>query len=85
MQECLDAEEGGADVERERDAGKKLPEPKSGGSVWPTDSCPVFSPRDSWLPIEKEQCWYCKFANFHLTAPVALEVGICCYPQVQVK
>jgi len=29
------------------------------------------------------ECYYCKFADFHLTEPVALEVGICCYPEVQ--
>ena len=44
-----------------------------------------LSPREGWLPIEKEQCWYCRYANFHLTAPVALDVGICCYPQIQME
>lgn len=69
-------------MELARSGGRRLPVP-SGGSVWPGDSCPAFSPREGWLPIEKEQCWYCRYANFHLTAPVALDVGICCYPQVR--
>ena len=72
-------------MEREHNDGKKLPTSKPGSSVWPRDSCPAFSPREGWLPIEKEQCWYCKYANFHLTAPVALDVGICCYPQAQME
>ena len=71
-------------MEREHGERKRLTMPKPGGSVWPKDFCPAFSPRESWLPIEKEQCWYCRHANFHLTAPVALDVGICCYPQVQI-
>ena len=70
-------------MELARRGGRRLPVPKSGCSVWPGDSCPAFSPREGWLPIEKEQCWYCRYANFHLTAPVALDVGICCYLQVR--
>ena len=70
-------------MELARSGGRRLPVPKSGCSVWPGDSCPAFSPREGWLPIEKEQCWYCRYANFHLTAPVALDVGICCYLQVR--
>ena len=72
-------------MEAQRDESKRLPVPRTGGSVWPKEFCPAFSPREGWLPIEKEQCWYCRYANFHLTAPVALEVGICCYPQAQME
>ena len=72
-------------MEREHGERKRLTMPKPGGSVWPKDFCPEFSPREGWLHIEKEQCWYCRHANFHLTAPVALDVGICCYPQVQME
>ena len=71
-------------MERVRNREKRLPAPKPGESIWPKDFCPVFFPREGWLPIEKEQCWYCRYANFHLTAPIALDVGICCYPQEQV-
>ena len=72
-------------MEREHGERKRLTMPKPGGSVWPKDFCPAFSPREGWLPIEKEHCLYCGRANFHLTARVALDVGICCYPQVQME
>ena len=72
-------------MESKRDEGKRLTVPRPGGSVWPKDSCPAFFPRAGWLSIEKEQCWYCRHANFHLTDPVALDVGICCYPQIQME
>ena len=42
-------------------------------------------PREGWLPIEKEQCWYCRYAHFRLTTLVALDVGICCCPQIQME
>ena len=42
-------------------------------------------PREGWLPIEKEQRWYCRYANFRLTTLVALDVGICCCPQIQME
>ena len=61
-----------------------LPAPKPGCSVWPRQSCPAFSPRKEHLPIEGSQCWFCRYADFHLTRPVALEVGICCWPDIQI-
>ena len=64
---------------------ERLREPTPGGSVWPREACPAFSPRKGWLPVETAQCWYCRHADFHLTSSVALEVGICCYPQVQIE
>ena len=57
--------------------------PKPGGSVWPRQSCPAFLPRQGHLSIEGPQCWFCRYADFHLTQPVALEVGICCWPDIQ--
>lgn len=62
-----------------------FPAPKPEGSVWPRESCPAFTARKNHLPLEGRQCWYCKYADFHLTSPVALEVGICCYPEVQLE
>ena len=62
-----------------------LPVPKSGGSVWPRQSCPAFAPRKTHLHTEGSQCWFCRYADFHLTRPVALEVGICCYPEEQLR
>lgn len=67
------------------DRRELLPAPKPGGSVWPGQSCPAFTPRREHLPIEGSQCWFCRYADFHLKRPVALEVGICCWPEVQIE
>lgn len=61
-----------------------LPDPKPGGSVWPRQSCPAFAPRKAHLPTDGSQCWFCRYADFHLTCAVALEVGICCWPEIQI-
>ena len=45
-------------VEAQRGERKRLSVPRTGGSVWPEEFCPGFSPREGWLPIEKEQCWF---------------------------
>ena len=62
-----------------------LPSPKPGGSVWPRQSCLAFVPRKEHLSIEGSQCWFCRYADFHLKRPVALEVGICCWPDIQIE
>ena len=69
------------DLSRERRGG--LPAPKPGRNVWPRENCPAFAARRAHLPIEGRQCWYCIYADFRLTCSVALEVGICCYPHIQ--
>ena len=61
---------------------RPLKEPRVGGSVWPRQRCPAFTPRAAVLPVEKE-CWYCKFADFHLKERIPLDVGICCWPNKQ--
>ena len=61
-----------------------MPEPKRKGSVWPRQRCPAFTPRRSASPKQAE-CWFCRYADFNLTEPVALEVGICCWPEVQLE
>ena len=61
-----------------------MPEPKQKGSVWPQQRCLAFTPRQNASPKQAE-CWYCRYADFHLTEPVALEVGICCWPEVQLE
>lgn len=61
-----------------------IPEPKRKGSVWPFQRCPAFTPRQNASPKQAE-CWYCRYADFHLTEPVALEAGICCWPEVQLE
>lgn len=62
---------------------RPLKEPRVGGSVWPRQCCPAFTPRQAALPGEKE-CWYCKYADFHLKELVPLDVGICCWPKKQI-
>ena len=56
-----------------------------GSSVWPRQSCPAFTPRKEHLSIEGSQCWFCRYADFHLKRPVALEVGICYWPDIQIR
>lgn len=60
-----------------------LKEPRVGGSVWPLQCCPVFTPRAAALPGERA-CWYCKYADFHLKERRSLDVGICCWPKGQI-
>ena len=60
-----------------------LKEPRVGGSVWPRQCCPVFTPRAAALP-EERACWYCKYADFHLKERMSLDVGICCWPKKQI-
>lgn len=62
-----------------------LSAPRPGGSVWPRQNCPVFTPRKEHLPIDGPQCWFCRYADFHLTCSVALEVGACCWPEKQME
>lgn len=60
-----------------------LQTPKNGGSVWPNECCPAFAARRSGLCCGPE-CWFCRYANFHLRAQTALEVGVCCWPKTQI-
>ncbi len=58
--------------------------PKRGGSVWPEDVCPAYTPRKEAIPCLKG-CWYCRYADFHLTEETVLEVGICKWPEKVLK
>lgn len=62
-----------------RQTDNPLSAPNSGGNVWPRQSCPAFTPRDSAVTPMPE-CWYCVYADFHLDKPRALDVGICEWP-----
>lgn len=72
-----------ADREGRRMSDRPLKKPRVGGSVWPMQRCPAFTPRSGALK-EDASCWYCKYADFHLKTPVALDVGICCWPKAQI-
>lgn len=60
--------------------GCPLAAPRMGGSVWPGQCCPQFAPRTVALGMAR-QCWFCQYADFHIREPVALDVGICCWPK----
>ena len=68
---------------RRRTGDQPLKEPRVGGSVWPKQFCPAFTPRRAAMAGEPE-CWYCQYADFHLKEPVSLDVGICCWPKKQI-
>jgi len=57
-----------------------LPGPRVGRSVWPGQCCPRFRPRRSGAGLAWAECWFCRYADFHLDQEAALDVGICCYP-----
>ena len=69
-------------VERNRE--EMLQVPRMGGSVWPGQRCPGFTARVERLGC-KQTCWFCRYADFHLRERVALDVGVCCWPEVQVN
>lgn len=54
----------------------------TGGNVWPGQRCPAFTVRTVGL-VCGSGCWFCRYANFHLREQVPLDVGICCWPEVQ--
>lgn len=67
-----------------REAVKRhvLRKPRTGENIWPGQRCPAFALRAVGLGCVRE-CWFCRYANFHLHERVALEVGICCWPDAQ--
>lgn len=53
--------------------------PNKNGNVWPGNLCPAYTPREDAIKSLKE-CWYCRYADFHLKEERALEIGICKWP-----
>ena len=53
--------------------------PNKNGNVWPGNLCPAYTPREDAIERLKE-CWYCRYADFHLKEERALEIGICKWP-----
>jgi len=74
----------GREIIRRLEHSEEFSEPHTGQNVWPRQRCPAFTPRQNASPKQAE-CWFCRYADFHLTEPVALEVGICCWPEVQLE
>lgn len=52
--------------------------PNSDSNVWPYQCCPVFTPRSEGCIKE---CWYCRYADFHLDRAKSVDIGICCWPR----
>lgn len=75
---------GGKAVEHDTGVRCLLPGPRPGGSVWPGQTCPAWRARQGAFDDEPT-CWFCQYADFHLKTPVALDVGICCWPEVQME
>ena len=53
--------------------------PNKNGNVWPGNLCAAYTPREDAIYSLKE-CWYCRYADFHLKEERALEIGICKWP-----
>jgi len=67
-------------VKTRRQEDIPLRAPNAEGNVWPTQVCPAFEPR-AGAPPGLWQCWYCRYADFHLDKPRALDVGVCYWPK----
>ena len=71
-------------MEKQRMEDIPLSAPNAEGNVWPKQVCPACEPRTN-TPSGLRQCWYCRYADFHLNKPKALDVGMCCWPQKILK
>ena len=71
-------------MEKQRMEDIPLSAPNAEGNVWPKQVCPAFEPRTN-TPSGLRQCWYCRYADFHLEKAKALDVGICCWPEKILK
>lgn len=67
-------------MEKRRREDMPLSAPNADGNVWPIQVCPAFEARRD-TPDGMRQCWYCRYADFHLKRLRALDVGICCWPK----
>ncbi len=65
-------------MRRHEDAPLKAP--NTDGNVWPKQLCPTFEPRSD-APLGVRQCWYCRYADFHLYTMRSLDVGVCYWPK----
>jgi len=54
--------------------------PPSGRSVGPEQYCPGFHARFSSTEVLRPECWFCRYADFHLDQEVTLDVGTCRFP-----
>ncbi|MBU3194860.1 hypothetical protein [Clostridium algidicarnis] len=66
---------------KSRKEDQHLDKPNKDGNVWPKQTCPAFTSRES-AAVGIYECWYCKYADFHLEKPKPLDVGVCRFPKV---
>ena len=67
-------------MEKRSQEDMSLSAPNAEGNVWPNQVCPAFEARiDTHYGLS--QCWYCRYADFHLDKPKALDVGVCYWPK----
>ncbi|MPN40746.1 hypothetical protein SDC9_188285 [bioreactor metagenome] len=67
-------------MEKRRREDGPLSAPNAEGNVWPGQCCPAFEPRTNAL-FGLRQCWYCRYADFHLDKSRALDGGVCYWPK----
>lgn len=53
--------------------------PQANSNVWPDDVCPAFTKRHN-ADADIKECWYCRYADFHLKEERPLDVGVCNWP-----
>lgn len=63
-----------------RKEDQPLDKPNQNSNVWPKQTCPAFTLRES-TTVATPECWYCQYADFRLNQPKPVEVGICCWPK----
>ena len=61
-------------MEKRRREDVPLNAPNTEGNVWPIQACPAFEPRID-TPKGLRQCWYCRYADFHLISLVHLRLA----------
>lgn len=62
---------------------EEFDQPQTGASVWPHQYCPQFCLRRTQV-VAMQSCFFCKYADFHVTRQECLEIGTCHYPDVQI-
>lgn len=54
-----------------------------GSAVQPNDHCAHFEKRRC-IACPREECWYCRHADFGLDKDKPDETGKCCWPEVKI-
>lgn len=60
---------------------EEFAEPQTDKKVFPLQYCPKYQQRYSITPVIPE-CYFCRFADFHLNMNTPPETGECHYPEI---